>query len=139
MSGFPVIPQTGFGAVRMEFSRDDGSALMPDWQTNPRIVVQEIAGGSVYRQTTGYNPDSITVVGETQDAIDARALEVLLATENTLTLEAAVGHKEGTYRAIQGRGYRTYANTFLAALEPLGGRRSGRFRFRLTFERAHGS
>lgn len=136
---FPVIPQTGFGSVRMEFYRDDGASLMPDWQANPRVVVRPIPGGSVYRQTTGFDPDTITVIGETQDAKEARDLEALLATADTLTLPAAVGHQEGTYQSILGESYRKYTNTFLAVIEPLGGRRSGRFRFRLTFERAHGS
>lgn len=137
MTALPVDTRTGFGGVTVAFARDDGAALMPDWLPQPRLVVRAVPGGGVVRQRLGFDPDQLSCVGEVADAADARALWALIGEEGTLTLPQAVGSQAGAVTYEIAQLLQDFPAVTLAALEPLGGRRNGRFRFRFTFEKDH--
>lgn len=109
----------------------------PDWQSHPRIVVDQIPGGGVDRQNIGYDPDSLTLTVEVESAADAEILRTLVGTESTLTLpDLQYGAGDGSVSAVHGTAYRTYTSVFLAAAVPEGGTIRNSFWFSCTFEKA---
>lgn len=90
------------------------------------------------RQFLGWNDDQIVFIVDVLDAENARALRAMEGTTDTLVLREETGSDVGTSVSFIHTGsFRSFANVTLASLEPLGMRRNGRYRFRVTFEKAH--